>query len=200
MTSFNLTWKNDTKSFGKVFARKHKAITGSKTFKLSQQNSNNINDLPVNIPDKKIEKHLGMKQKVIKIKNNSKKEKQSPVEFNDIPAVANISKLVKRKQKKDKLLAKLAADSQQKSLQPSKPKDHSLFSVGNKNIYIKSNTKGKSVIEEVFSDGKKFVNLDIHKYIVSNLEKIGFTTLTNVQVKSIPVILAGKNVLVSKYD
>ncbi|CAH0552601.1 unnamed protein product [Brassicogethes aeneus] len=56
--------------------------------------------------------------------------------------------------------------------------------------------KGVSVVEKVFSADKKFSSLNIHKHLLSNLEKINFSTLTNVQEKSIPVVLTGKNVLI----
>ncbi|KAK5650923.1 hypothetical protein RI129_001952 [Pyrocoelia pectoralis] len=55
----------------------------------------------------------------------------------------------------------------------------------------------KSVSEKVFTDsGKRFSDLEIHKHLVSNLEKIHFTTLTTVQEKVIPILLSGKDMLV----
>lgn len=105
---------------------------------------------------------------------------------------------IKRKWKKDKIAAKKAyAEGKTNQNEPKKHLTHSLFAVGQKDIYVKSNTRAKSVVEEVFSADKKFSDLDIHKYIVSNLEKINFTTVTTVQEKSIPIILKGDNVLVS---
>lgn len=202
MTSFNVTWKTNTKLAGKVFARKRKPINGNKNIDLSEEHTSNAKQFSAKLTDKKVVKHLNVKQKVSKEKNiTNRREDTASIDVNDNTNIVKMTKLVKRKQKKDKLLAKLAADSQQSTaVAQSKPKDHSLFSVGNKNVYIQTNTKGKSVIEEVFSADKKFDNLNIHKYIVSNLGKIGFTTLTNVQEKSIPVILSGQNVLVSLYQ
>lgn len=194
MTSFNVTWKSNTKPTGKVFAKKRKPKTDNNITNLPRQNST---DKQSKVKDNKIEKLLSVKKK---IKQPVIKDTQTNNNLDENPVSAKSTKLVKRKQKKDKLLAKIAADNSQKtSAQLSKQKEHSLFSVGNKDVYVKSNTKGKSVVEEVFSTNKKFNDLNIHKYIVSNLEKIGFTTLMNVQEKSIPVILSGKNVLVSTY-
>lgn len=198
MTSFNLTWKNDTKLTGKVFARKRKPKTENNIVNTSQQNlSDKLPKLKVN----KLAKNLDLEKKVIKTNNNKNNEQHQEVNFDKESGNTKPSKLVKRKQKKDKLLAKHAVSGgyQGSSSEKPKQKEHGLFSVGNKDVYIKANTKGKSVIEEVFSVNKKFCDLEIHKYIVSNLEKIGYTTLMNVQEKSIPIILSGKNVLVSEY-
>lgn len=193
MTSFNVTWKSNTKPAGKVFAKKRKSETDKKITNLSQQN---FTDNLVKTKDNKIEKLVKVKNK---IKKTAIKDTQIKINHDDNIVNSKPSKLVKRKQKKDKLLAKLAAEGNQKTgVTVTKQKEHSLFSVGNKDVYVKSNTKGKSVIEEVFSTNKKFSDLNIHKYIISNLEKIGYTTLMNVQEKSIPVILSGKNVLVSR--
>lgn len=75
-------------------------------------------------------------------------------------------------------------------------RSHSLFGDRRKDEYVQSQA-GVSVSETVFAtSGKKFCDLDIHKYLVSNLEKHGFTSLTNVQEKSVPVIMSGKDVLV----
>lgn len=196
MTSFNVTWKSDSKLTGKVYAKKRKLKTDKKVSSGSQQT---LVDSQKKFEDKVTVKHEQMNKKVLQqnaIKNLQQNSDHAILGGN----FKKTSKLVKRKQKKIRLLAKLAADSERQSpIQPQKQKEHSLFSVGNKDIYIKPNASGKSVVEEVFSTDKKFADLNIHKYIVSNLEKIGFTTLTNVQEKSIPVILNGKNVLVSMF-
>ncbi|KAK9884665.1 hypothetical protein WA026_007507 [Henosepilachna vigintioctopunctata] len=105
-------------------------------------------------------------------------------------------RLVKRKNKKDKLAAAALLKSGQKPAPIQKDKfTHSLFSEKYKMKSI-SNVPGVSVVEKVFSSNCAFKDLDIHKYIVSNLEKHGFTTLTNVQEKAIPVMLKGQNVLI----
>ena len=75
---------------------------------------------------------------------------------------------------------------------------HSLFSVRKKDVYVNTKISGKSVVEKVFSAEKKFSDLEIHRHVVANLVKNGFTSLTKVQEKSIPEVVAGKNVLVSK--
>lgn len=191
MASFNVTWKSNTKPSGKVFAKKRKSETDKKITNLSQDSI----DKHLKAKGNQIEKHLKVKKK---IKKSVLKYTQAKTDFDNNHVEAKPSKLVKRKQKKDKLLAKLASDSNQESgIQISKQKEYSLFSVGNKDVYVKSNTTGKSVVEEVFSTSKKFSDLNIHKYIISNLEKIGYTTLMNVQEKSVPLLLSGKNVLVS---
>lgn len=57
---------------------------------------------------------------------------------------------------------------------------------------------GKSVTEKLFASNKSFGDIqDVHKHIVSNLEKHNFMRLTTVQEKAIPVINDGKNTLVS---
>lgn len=197
MSSFNVIWNSDTKLAGKVFARKRKPKKDNQNVSMSPQHST---DTLQKVKMKKIEKNLNLKEKVNKSNNSKNNEQQKKVKFDENSANTKPSKLVKRKQRKDKLLAKLAASSGNQATPSAVPKqkEHALFSVGDKNVYVKTNTKGKSVIEEVFSANKKFSDLEIHKYIVSNLEKIGYTTLMNVQEKSIPVILSGKNVLVSE--
>lgn len=112
-------------------------------------------------------------------------------------------KFVKRKQNKDKAAAKKLIESGEEPEQTSNPKpnkitQHSLFSE-HKDMYVKTNIKGVSVVEKVFSADKKFSSLDIHKHLLSNLEKHNFITLTNVQEKSIPLVLNGKNLLVSQF-
>lgn len=199
MTSFDVTWKSDTKLTGKVFARKRKPKIENKSINVSpQKKPDTLQKGKIN----KLEKRLKVKHKVIKPVSSENNEHQQKITFDENSVNIKSSKLVKRKQKKDKLLAKLAAngDNQSTPSQIPKQKEHSLFSVGNKDVYVKANAKGKSVVEEVFSASKKFTDLNIHKYIVSNLEKIGYTTLMNVQEKSIPVILSGQNVLVSEHQ
>lgn len=197
MTSFNVTWNNDNKIAGKVFARKRKLKADVTNSSINQ----NLIDSSSVSKEKKVDKHFSIQKKLNKPKKSEKKSDiLEKINLKDTSEIKKTTKLVKRKQKKDKLLAKLAADSQQNTSVPQpKQKEHSLFSVERKDVYVKSNNKGISVVEEVFSSGKKFSDLDIHRFIVSNLEKIGYTTLTNVQDKSIPVILSGQNVLVSTY-
>lgn len=187
MSSFNVTWQSGKMPSGTVIARKRKPKTDivNKNKKLTKLSNNK---------GLKAEKQVNIKQKYDK-----PMEIQSDTNLVNTPDTTKATKLVKRKKKKDKLLAKLAAENQQTLVHIIKTKDHSLFSVGSKDVYVKSNLKGKSLVEKVFSGSKQFCDLDIHKYIVSNLEKIGYTTLTNVQEKSIPVVLSGKNVLVSHY-
>ncbi|KAJ8933970.1 hypothetical protein NQ318_004576 [Aromia moschata] len=82
--------------------------------------------------------------------------------------------LIKRKQKKDKLAAKAAAEEENNTSLSSKAtqnQTHSLFAVGHKDIHVNMNLKGKSIVEKVFSKGKTFSDLNIHKYLISNLER-----------------------------
>lgn len=110
---------------------------------------------------------------------------------------------IKRKHRKDKLLKKAQLNAGGGDNEPenvkfkSDHKGHSLFGERHKEVYVNAQG-GKSLKEDLFtSSGKSFKDLEIHKYLVSNLEKIGYTKLTNVQEKAIPVIAAGRNALVS---
>ncbi|ERL88297.1 hypothetical protein D910_05684 [Dendroctonus ponderosae] len=95
---------------------------------------------------------------------------------------------IRRKAKKSKLKGEVPAASSSKS--------HSLFSEKYKNVHINTDVKGVSVAERVFSSGGDFGALDLHRHLQSNLEKHGFTVLTTVQEKAIPVVLSGKNCLI----
>lgn len=199
MASFSVTWKSDSKHTGKIFARKRQVKSDNKTIVISQKKLSLTTDLPSQVRNQNVGNHLIARNKPMKPRGLENKIKEtSEMNFNNNFVTLRSTKLVKRKLKKDKLLEKLSADKSQNTLSRlPKQREHSLFSVGSKDVYVKINTKGKSVVEEVFSTCKKFDDLNIHKYIVSNLKKIGYTTLTNVQEKSIPLILSGKNVLVS---
>jgi ATP-dependent RNA helicase DDX31/DBP7 len=182
MTSFEFTWNSNDKPTGKVFARKK--TTGSK---LPKEKSDRITS---------------------EAKTNLAKTSQST---NEIPISRKSIQLenvqvsdetlgyVKRKQKKDKLAIKnvqIESDETSKDVvHKTSNTSYSLFSMRRKEIYVNTDIPGKSVVEKVFSAEKKFSDLEIHKYLVANLEKSGFTTLTKVQEKCIPEILAGKNVL-----
>lgn len=120
----------------------------------------------------------------------------------------NKSTHIKRKHKKDKQL-RLAESSNgtdsgadksgtNRSDNNKNPnKNYSLFGEKPKEVYINTEV-GKSIQEDLFAtSGKSFRDLDIHRHLVSNLEKINYLKLTNVQEKSIPVITSGKNTLVS---
>ncbi|KAF5302698.1 hypothetical protein FQR65_LT08440 [Abscondita terminalis] len=57
--------------------------------------------------------------------------------------------------------------------------------------------RGKSVSEKLFTDsGQKFSDLNLHKHLISNLEKINFNNLTTVQEKVIPIALSRRDILV----
>lgn len=227
MSTFNFSWNSDNKApKGKVFARKRKPTDEvikilNKPSLLKGTNKSNKNDstpLPVtNNSANNLNTNLTSKDssstdikgktkiKAPKALMNTKKASPLTPKFQE-KSFENSAKLVKRKRKKDKIAAKtdtvegttnnLSQNQTAQSTQRSQT--HSLFAVGHKDVYINTNMKGKSVVEKVFSSGKKFSDLSIHKYLVSNLEKINFTSLTNVQEKSIPEIMSGKNVLVSK--
>lgn len=78
-------------------------------------------------------------------------------------------------------------------------KSYSLFGEKHKSLHIDTRGVGVSVSEKVFStSGTKFSDLNIHKWIVSNIEKMDFKTMTTVQEKALPTILSGKNTLVSE--
>ncbi|XP_045466126.1 probable ATP-dependent RNA helicase CG8611 [Harmonia axyridis] len=125
-----------------------------------------------------------------------RKDYQREQSFSKTPENGD-GKLVKRKAKKDKLAnAAAAREGSNPNIGAKHEKsDHKLFSEKNKTNNI-VNIRGVSVVEKVFSKGGKFSDLQIHKYVVSNLEKHGFSTLTKVQEKAIPVVLNGGDVLV----
>ncbi|CAG9833384.1 unnamed protein product [Diabrotica balteata] len=212
MTTFDFTWeKNKKPPKGVLIAKKRKAASEDTIIpkKLAKNKILNKSD------NTKIKKKAENPPKVVSsLETNTANTQQGAGNKNlDIRQTANIlnnersndfssntgPKFIKRKWKKDKLAAKKAAAEGNTPTTIDTSKKHqqySLFNIGHKDVYVKGNAKGKSVVEKVFSADKKFSNLDIHKYIVSNLEKHNFTTLTNVQEKSIPAILQGQNVLV----
>lgn len=104
-------------------------------------------------------------------------------------SVAEGTGFIRRKAKKRKLKGEAPA--------PPSSKSHSLFSENYKNVHINTDVKGVSVAERVFSTGGDFGVLGLHRHLQSNLEKHGFTVLTTVQEKAIPVVLSGKNCLVN---
>lgn len=185
MTSFDFTWNNVTKPMGKVFARK-KATKNAEKPKEKETSPS-------------VPKLNSIKTKQPQIVQNKPSEEQSETNLG-----SSSLGYVKRKQKKDKLAAKAQESGESapqintESGNKSTKTSYSLFAIKHKDIYVNTNIKGKSVVEKVFSGDGKFSDLNIHKYLVSNLQKHNFTTLTNVQEKSIPVILTGKNVLVSQ--
>ncbi|XP_018562519.1 probable ATP-dependent RNA helicase CG8611 [Anoplophora glabripennis] len=226
MSTFNFTWNSDNKTpKGKVFARKRKPTdeatkTTSKPSLLTGIKNNNPNkndSTPFRITKTSANTNANLKSKDIlsidatahqKIKSsknliNTKKTSPFTPRFQE-KTFEGSAKLVKRKRKKDKTAAKTDAEEgtinnpkQNQTVQTTqRSQTHSLFAVGHKDVYINTNIKGKSIVEKVFSTGKKFGDLEIHKYLVSNLEKIHYTSLTNVQEKSIPEIMSGKNVLI----
>ncbi|XP_057667803.1 probable ATP-dependent RNA helicase CG8611 [Diorhabda carinulata] len=210
MTSFNFVWNNDSKApKSAIVAKKRKKQ--NENVDISKKLSKTTETLETSIVGVKNEK----KQREIIVSNSDDKAETSNKEFNKkkfnksevrVDKIAESTKetdtartFIKRKWKKDKLAAKKAAKEGNpipSSESTKTPQQYSLFNVGRKDIYVKGNSKGKSVVEKVFSTSKSFSDLEIHKYIVSNLEKHNFTTLTNVQEKAIPVILKGRNVLI----
>ncbi|KAG5884409.1 hypothetical protein JTB14_007007 [Gonioctena quinquepunctata] len=209
--SFNLVWSNDDKQAkGKAFVRKKLSNVNNNTLeedsntilKRSIKPNNNKNTPIKSGGVKKRPDHdssINSKKQVGNIFDKNEKESNLTTVLRDTEKQSDDpTKLIKRKQKKDRIAAKQAAGEGNipHNQSTNRNQTHSLFSVGHKDVYVKTNTKGRSVVEKVFSASKKFCDLEIHKYIVSNLEKIGYTTLTNVQEKSIPVILEGNNVLI----
>ncbi|KAL3277301.1 hypothetical protein HHI36_012652 [Cryptolaemus montrouzieri] len=203
MTSFDFVWNKQGSVNGKVLARKRKKPAesnegGSKKLENILQ-KNKVHEKPnvdkfkkdVALPNPPISK------KKVPFKNTRKLvnlEQNTPPEN---PLENDSKRLVKRKKKKDKLAAaELLRLGQKPTPVPNQDRiQHSLFSEKHRTKNI-SNISGASVVEQVFSSDRTFSYLDIHKYIVSNLEKNNFTTLTNVQEKAIPVILKGGNVLI----
>lgn len=197
MKSFNVTW-NKKPAAGKIFARKRKTTQQNEEVlklqesyslleegggKIVKKQKDNTNEVAKNIT-----------KKIFQKSESSQSTFTKPFD--------ETSRLIKRKQRKDKLAAKLNTHQVQEAdvagdQVAKKNASHSLFAVGHKDIHIKTNLRGKPVVEKVFNNDKSFGDLPIHKYIVSNLEKHNFKSVTNVQEKSIPVIIEGKNVLVS---
>lgn len=222
MSTFNFTWNSDNKTpKGKVFARKRKQTieenkTPAKSSLVVDINKNNSNkneptsSLVKRNSKSNLKTNLKAKNSSLHNQEDNKKGKNSKklinTENNTSPkyqerSFGDSAKLVKRKRKKDKAAAKAVTEESnqnQVSQTPQRNQTHSLFAVEHKNVYVNTKIKGKSIVERVFSSGKKFSDLDIHRYLVSNLEKINFTNLTNVQEKSIPEVMLGKNILVRK--
>ncbi|XP_044262559.1 probable ATP-dependent RNA helicase CG8611 [Tribolium madens] len=181
MTSFEFTWNNGAQAAGKVFARKKST---------PKQKQTGATTAPTKFAPKK-----APEAGIARNKSFELIEKQQE----KISSNTGSEQYVKRKQKKDKLAAKAGDGNQQISRETSEKSastSHSLFAVKHKDIYVNTNIRGKSVVEKVFSGEKKFTDLQIHKYLVANLQKHSFVNLTNVQEKSIPEILSGKNVLI----
>lgn len=137
-----------------------------------------------------------------KISNNASNELQITSEsVHENITEPNSNKHVKRKKRKDKLLAKQLLKEgvnvdMTKLNNDNQTKNYALFTDSPKRLHINVSS-GKSVSEKVFATSdRKFNNLDIHRHLVSNLEKIDFKALTNVQEKAIPIIMSGKSCLV----
>lgn len=179
MTSFEFKFTKETKNQpeGKVFS--------TKKLKLPSKDGNNESKI-----SEKITKGKGTYRKFTKAKFDNKRVPDSGKSIED-------TTFIKRKGKKDKLKNNDQEITAQSSFEKSGAKHHSLFSEKYKNVHINANIKGVSVVEKVFSAGKKFSGLEIHKHLMSNLEKHQYTILTNVQEKSIPAVLSGHNCLVS---
>lgn len=129
-------------------------------------------------------------------KVNVKKKVQKPME----KTLESKSLHIKRKHKKDKQLRLTESSNATEKNDNNKKnvnKNYSLFGERPKELYVNTEI-GKSVQEDLFTkSGKSFKDLDVHRHLISNLEKINYTKLTNVQEKSIPVIMSGRNTLVS---
>nr|CAH7761989.1 unnamed protein product [Callosobruchus chinensis] len=198
LTNLRNTKQNSAKKTQGIVEKKIGIFTADKGSRSQQTGKDGM--------EKSIHKNSGLGTKKIPSKTSNETEATTSRPFErrsgsqsfpmDVNSKENINQtLIKRKHKKDKLAAKAnVADSVQ--INTTKGDSHSLFSVIHKDVHVKTNPRGKPVVEQVFSDTKKFSDLEIHKYIVANLAKIGFTKLTNVQEKSVPVVLKGENVLI----
>ncbi|KAJ3641344.1 hypothetical protein Zmor_027856 [Zophobas morio] len=181
MTSFDFSWNKASKPTGTAFARKKTSTKKSPKPKQQETTSPKPNAAP---------------KGVTRTRQTTQKPQSSISDSS--------GQLVKRKHKKDKLAAKALKESESgESVSLPKAVDnkasettHSLFSVRKKDVYVNTKVSGKSVVEKVFSAEKKFSDLEIHRHVVANLVKNGFTSLTKVQEKSIPEVVAGKNVLI----
>ncbi|KRT81118.1 helicase, partial [Oryctes borbonicus] len=117
------------------------------------------------------------------------------------PSESNNKKHVKRKKRKDKLLAKqfLKEGIEANFVKPIndiQKNNVPLFTETPRELYVNTSRR-KPVSENVFAiSNNKFSDLNIHRHLVSNLEKINYKTITNVQEKAIPIILTGKNCLI----
>ncbi|KAL1488392.1 hypothetical protein ABEB36_014866 [Hypothenemus hampei] len=128
-------------------------------------------------------------------KKSSKLQNKTEVTFSKIKTTDNQS-FIRRKRKKEKTKVLQNERNVQSELVKGHSMQHSMFSEKYKNIHVNTKIRGASVVEKVFSAGKKFNDLPLHKYLISNLEKNNFNILTNVQEKSIPSVLQGKNCLI----
>ncbi|KAF2897162.1 hypothetical protein ILUMI_09013, partial [Ignelater luminosus] len=195
--SFNFSWGNTkNKITGQVLRKKQNSSHKPKApinsnIQSEPQKESEKQPQPIQAKqNKSFKKQHSVKQQINKSNNNN--QVKSSTQHNDFNAVN-----IKRKHKKDKAKALLNDEDGNKEQPASKSaqKSFSLFNQKPKDVYIAARS-GKSVSEKVFTEsGNKFSDLPIHKYLVSNLEKINFTTLTTVQEKAIPVVLLGKDVL-----
>lgn len=195
MASFEFTFNNNKeKPTGVVFARKRKPTLGKPPitkpkppFEIKTKSS--VKSSP------KISNFEAPKLKTKTPEEISRNEPQADE--------APVNKFIKRKGRKDKIIAKSQTNVDEGTkttnlnTKPTSNTTYSLFSVKHKSVYVNAEIPGKSLKEKVFSLDKKFDDLNIHKHLVSNLTKHSFMDLTNVQEKSIPLIIEGKNVLVS---
>lgn len=135
-------------------------------------------------------------------RENVESQNKTEVTTQIVDESKNYNAHIKRKKRKDKLLAKqLMKEGFEtdtiRTGNDNQKKNYSLFAGEHKSLYI-SQSSGKAVSEQVFANsGNNFTDLNIHKHLVSNLEKIDFKTLTNVQEKAIPFVMNGENCLVS---
>ncbi|XP_044757250.1 probable ATP-dependent RNA helicase CG8611 [Coccinella septempunctata] len=209
MTSFNLEWTtNPTTIKGRVLGRKKrsepKKVGNTSGFKVllepkekesTKSKPEETQKNPTTLAKKKDSSNDTNGNSLENSgKFNKKAKKQTTISR---PSENEDKKLVKRKAKKDKVANSSAEQTGSKQSFPSKQdkSEHKLFSEKNKTNNI-PNIRGVSVVEKVFSKSGKFSDLDIHKYVLSNLEKHGFNTLTNVQEKAIPYVLKGGDVLI----
>lgn len=179
--SFNFTWDKSNKDVqAKVFAKKKQTAVRDNQVKMpnSQQNKTTNND-----NSSKVVNYKRSDNPTQFVKRKRKKEKQKEQEQEE-------------KEEDFEELLNSYSENNNKSVKPAK-QNFSLFGQKHKKIYV-STESGESVSEKVFtSKGQKFSDItQIHKHILSNLEKHNFTKLTTVQEKAIPVILSGKNTLV----
>ncbi|KAF5273483.1 hypothetical protein FQA39_LY07500 [Lamprigera yunnana] len=131
-------------------------------------------------------------EKVI-VANNELKKK----DLHKLPKKKNIEPIlhIKRKHKKDK--QKLLNKTEETQVNVNNNVKTKKFEYKNKKPIANQFHDRKHVSEKLFTEsGKNFSDLNIHRHLISNLEKNDFKTLTTVQEKVIPIVISGKDVLV----
>lgn len=180
--TFNFAWDTSKKGSAKVFVRKRQPG------KIHSKQEREINPVAgkVNIPDSKVNDKV-IAKKHTKNSGFIKRKRKKVKQHNDLQK--NLDNLDADFQ--------YDANTEANTAKPQK-KSFSLFNQKPKQLYIDT-VSGAAVSEKVFAvTGRTFNDIkQIHKHVLSNLVKHGFDKMTTVQEKAIPIVLSGKNALVS---